>query len=114
VLVTEPAEGEPARPLAERMGTTVRADDPQLDARWTSWMSPGDREFCTLLARQDGDRIVLDGQWSPGIGAGRFVWAFSDIEPDRFRWQGHVSSDGGETWRLVAEMIGVRRTTPDD
>jgi hypothetical protein len=75
------------------------------------WAGPLDGEFSTLFARQAGDRIVLDGQWSIG-GDGRcFRWSFSGITKDRFRWQGHSSQDGGQTWRLVEEMHARRQTS---
>lgn len=80
-----------------------------LIARWVAWAGPADREFSTLLARQDGDQVALDGQWSLGGNDGRrFRWSFSDLATDRFRWQGHHSSDGGQTWRVVEEMQAKR------
>lgn len=69
---------------------------------------PADREFSTLLGRQVDDRIVLDGQWTIGGDGHRFRWSFSEITADRFHWQGHSSTDGGQTWRLLEEMHARR------
>lgn len=113
VLLTESRGGESDRPIAERMGTSIRAYDPIIDAWWIAWMAPGDREFSTLLAREVGDEIVIEGQWSLGIdnagGDVRFVWSFAEITPESFRWRGRLSADGGKTWRLAEEMRARRR-----
>ena len=90
------------------IGSTLRVYDPGMDAWWVVWAGPADREFCTLVARQVDDRIVLEGQWSLGGDDRRFRWSFSDITPDRFHWQGHHSADDGQTWRLVEEMHARR------
>ena len=107
VLITRPA-GD----AAGQAGSTLRAYDPHTDAWWVVWVGPADREFSTLFARQVGDRIVLEGQWTVADGgrAGRaFEWSFSDIAEDRFHWQGRISRDGGQTWRLVEEMHARRQ-----
>lgn len=66
------------------IGSTLRVYDPGMGAPWVVWAGPVDREFSTLFVRQDGDRIVLDGQWGIGGGDGRrFQWSLSDITPDR-------------------------------
>jgi hypothetical protein len=113
VLVTESPPGGDGRPITERMGTSVRAYDPSLDAWWVAWLAPGDREFSTLLAREVGDGIVIEGQWSVGgrgtQGELRFVWSFAEITPESFRWRGRLSADGGKTWRLAEEMRASRR-----
>jgi hypothetical protein len=113
VLLTESPSGEEGRPIADRMGTSIRAYDPILEAWWIAWMAPGDREFSTLLAREDSDGIVIEGQWSVGGGNTqgdlRFVWSFAEITPESFRWRGRLSADGGKTWRLAEEMRARRR-----
>ncbi len=103
-----------ARPSGVGIGSTLRVYDPGRDVWFVSWMGPSDGEFSTLFARQDGDRIVLDGQWTAGRQwAGddgrRFEWSFSAITDETFLWQGRISSDGGSTWRLAEEMHARRR-----
>ena len=86
-------------------GSTLRVYDPDLDAWWICWMGPEDREFSTLLARDEGDRIVLEGQWTLGRSHRRWRWAFFNIEPSRFRWECRDDTDG----RVVQEISARRR-----
>jgi hypothetical protein len=44
----------------EQDGTTLRCWDAQLGAWRVVFMSPGDREFVTLVGRPEGDRIVQE------------------------------------------------------
>jgi hypothetical protein len=114
VLIAKPAspdQDDPAGPQGG-IGSTLRVYDPRMDAWWVVWAGPVDGEFSTLLARPDGDRIVLEGQWSIGGDGQRFRWSFSKITSDRFEWQAHLSSDGGQTWRLVEQMHARRRADP--
>jgi hypothetical protein len=118
VLIAKPAAPDQDTPagLQGGMGSTLRVYDPRMDAWWVVWAGPVDGEFSTLFARPDGDRIVLEGQWSIGIGTEdkRFRWSFSNITSDRFEWQAHLSSDGGQSWRLVEQMYARRRASPHD
>lgn len=92
-------------------GSTVRTFDPSRGLWWIVWQDPLAGEFAVLLAREEGDRIVLDGQWwvgqAPG-SKGRFRWTFSEIRPDSFHWEAHLSADDGATWQL-RETIEARR-----
>jgi hypothetical protein len=36
-------------------------------------------------------------------------WVFTELTADSFRWLGHISDDGGATWRLEQEMLARRR-----
>jgi hypothetical protein len=110
VLIAKPTDDqETAEGPQGGIGSTLRVYDPRMDAWWVAYAGPVDREFATLLARQVDDRIVLEGQWSLGGDGRRFRWSFSDIANDRFHWQDHHSSDGGQTWRLVEEMHARRQ-----
>lgn len=110
VLISRPREDEDARgTLRGGAGSTLRVYDPEMDAWWIVWAGPLDREFSTLFARESGDRIVLDGQWSLAPDRWRFEWSFSAITDTTFRWEGRISEDDGRSWRLVEEMHAHRR-----
>jgi hypothetical protein len=104
VLITRSLDGE-----VVGYGSTIRSLDAQRGVWWVVWQDPLAGEFSVLLARADGDRILLDGQWTIADDGREFRWAFSDITADSFRWQAHISEDGGTTWRLVEEMRALRR-----
>jgi hypothetical protein len=104
VLITRSLDGE-----VVGYGSTIRSLDAQRGVWWVVWQDPLAGEFSVLLARADGDRIVLDGQWTIADDGREFRWAFSDITADSFRWQAHISEDGGTSWRLVEEMQALRR-----
>jgi hypothetical protein len=87
-------------------GTTIRAYDRAIDAWRIHWFAPGYASFCTLIGRADGDRIMQEGEQADGRP---IRWSFSEITPDRFTWQGHISDDGGAGWRLEQEMRARRR-----
>lgn len=87
-------------------GTTLRCYDAALDAWHVTWMAPGGGQFATLIGRQSGERIVLEGTGEdPGLVA---RWTFSDITPTTFTWRGEVSFDQGKTWALEQEMHAKR------
>ncbi len=116
VLLYWPAgQSADTRAPGTNIGSSLRAYDKKRDAWWIAWEGPADGEFSTLLGRQVGDRIVIDGQWAIG-GSGsdgrtdlRFEWSFSEITDTSFRWEGRSSSDAGVTWRLNNVMLGKRR-----
>jgi hypothetical protein len=91
----------------ERDGTTLRCWDPDLGAWRVTFMSPGDRQFVTLVGRADGDRIVQD-LTDPIADAPAGRWTFSDITHTSFLWQAETSSDGGRTWTVTHEMKASR------
>ncbi len=117
VLITRTSAGEEGSSHAgrEAIGSTLRTYDPRTDTWWVVWACQADAEFSTLIARADGDRIVLEGQWTVGSqwrgshGDVRFRWIFSRIAEDSFHWYGEVSEDSGQTWRLAEEMHARRR-----
>ena len=92
---------------ADQRGTTLRAYD-ERDGTWhVSWYCPAQAQFVHLVARRDGDGILIEGATTDG--ASRERWSFDRIEPDAFRWQGRTSEDGGATWRLQQEMHATRQ-----
>lgn len=104
VLITRSLDGQ-----VVGYGSTIRSLDAEKGVWWVVWQDPLAGEFSVLLARADGDRIVLDGQWTIADDGREFRWTFSDITADSFRWQAHISEDGRTTWRLVEEMRALRR-----
>lgn len=90
-------------------GSTVRSLDPNEDRWWVVWQDPLAGEFAVLLARADGDRIVMNGQWSIADDGRDFRWTFSEMTETSFLWRNEVSSDGGETWRTAEEFRARRR-----
>jgi hypothetical protein len=107
VLITRRPDGE-----LIGYGTTVRTYDPRRGVWWIVWQDPLPGEFSVLLARPEGDRVVLEGQWTIGASGPRFRWTFSEVSDKRFRWECHVSRDDGTTWLLVEEMEATRRDAP--
>lgn len=99
---------DPADALRMRAfhGTTVRFYDPAIGAWRSTWLDPLNgrvRRFIGRLA-PCGD-IVLEGLDDDP----RERWSFREISPDRFRWVGEASSDGGRTWVVTDEMRARRR-----
>jgi hypothetical protein len=91
----------------DRRGTTLRAYDDRIDAWHVTWVGPVWHEFVNLVARAEGDRIVLEGTGTDPAELKR--WSFNEIKDDSFLWRGEVSLDGGETWTLEQEMRARRR-----
>ena len=103
VLVTRTPEGE-----VVGFGSTIRSFDPDRGLWWVVWQDPLANEFSVLLARVEGDRIVLDRQWGFDDGHDH-QWVFSQITTDAFRWEGLVSEDGGGSWRVAERFLARRR-----
>ncbi|MGZ4358461.1 MAG: hypothetical protein ACXVYM_01525 [Gaiellaceae bacterium] len=89
-------------------GTTIRLYDPRIDAWRVFWIGSVSGSCVSLIARQDGDAIVLEG---PARDGGLHRWTFSEIGDDSFRWRGYRSGDERRTWPLEEEML-VRRRRP--
>jgi hypothetical protein len=86
-------------------GTTIRFYDPHLDAWQSTWLDPVNGRVRRFLGRPVAGLIVLEGL----DDAPRERWSFRDITPDRFRWRGERSDDGGRTWTVDEEMEARRR-----
>lgn len=85
-------------------GMSLRFYDDGIGAWRSTWIGPGARIVRPFLARDLGDRIVLDGRFD---GAD-VRWSFSDITGSTFRWHNEESTDGGATWRLVQHFAARR------
>jgi hypothetical protein len=102
VLITRTADGG-----LIGYGTTVRTFDDRDGTWWIVWQDPRAHEFAVLYARPVGDRIELDGQWP--VGKARFRWVFSSITPSSFHWEGLLSEDDGQSWRVAETIDAIRR-----
>jgi hypothetical protein len=107
VLISPPRDRrEPGQPSRE-CGTTIRAYDPKIDAWRITFVAPVYGATVNLIAREHGDEIWLEGR-APDDRLYR--WTFSDITPERVRWQGFISSDEGLTWTREEEILLFRRS----
>lgn len=80
-------------------GTTIRI--PRGDGSWdVVWITPVRRAVRQLVAKAEGERIVITGV----NGARHLRWSFNDVSPDAFVWRGEHSNDGGASFLLVEEM----------
>jgi hypothetical protein len=90
---------------ADEYGTTIRLYDPQSGTWHMSWYPSVSRNVVHLVARRDGEGILIEGTEDDGT---LDRWTFTDIAPDSFTWSGYESKDGGATWPLV-ELMRCRR-----
>lgn len=87
-------------------GATLRIYDPNAKLWRVTWSDPLSQLSIQLEGRRQGRDIV-----QLGLRNGRPIrWIFSEIESERFRWQGHSLKDDGATWALEVD-IKFRRTT---
>jgi hypothetical protein len=89
-------------------GTTLRIYDASSDTWRITWFAPMHGGELSLVARADGDEIVLDSVEREPLA---FRWVFSEIAPEAFVWRGSGSDDNGATWLLLQEMQARRRLT---
>ena len=92
-----------------RIGTTLRYYDPKLDAWRMVWLGATSGAFLNLMARRDGEGILVEGHDMDGS---LLRWRFAEITPESFRWTGQISKEQRH-WRVEQEMIGRRRTVID-
>lgn len=91
---------------ASEYGTTVRLFDPTAGTWQVSWFPSVSRNVIHLVARPDGEGIVLEGTEADGT---LDRWTFTEIAPDSFTWTGYESKDQGATWPMVERMLARRR-----
>lgn len=99
------APGPDGYPVRET-GSTMRLFDPATGTWHVVWFSPAGR-VAALVGRpgEQGD-IVQEGARPDGRP---IRWVFTELTAESFRWLGHISDDGGDTWRLEQEMLARRR-----
>ena len=107
VLISPPIEEQRRTGAAvNEYGSSFRLYDPRTDSWRVTWFPPVGGVVVDLVARQNGEGIVLEGSEPDGT---LDRWAFSDITPGTFTWTGHESNDEGRTWPLVERMLARRR-----
>lgn len=105
-----PVRGEDAVSWHEpgnRYSTTIRTYDPKMDAWHIVWINPPGGYIIRQIGRSAGDEIVQMGEADSNGHKSR--WVYRDITPDSFRWCNEKTADGGNTWKLVQEMIARRK-----
>jgi hypothetical protein len=107
VLLGPPLEerrrsGEPA----DEYGTTVRLYDPASRTWHVTWFPSVSLNVVHLVARPDGDGIVLDGTEADGT---LDRWEFHDVTQGSFTWVGFESNDAGASWPMIERMLVRRR-----
>lgn len=92
-----PSDGKTVDPV---VGTSIRFLD-LTSGEWTViWVLPQAGVITIVKGGVCGDRIVLRGE---GDDRSLRRWSFNDIRPDSFIWRGERSTDGGATWKHLAE-----------
>lgn len=87
-------------------GTTIRMYVSAIDAWCVHWFGPQSGSVCTLVGREDDDKITQEGHQQDGRP---IRWSFVDITSTSFGWRNEVSDDDGKTWRLMQQMRAQRR-----
>ena len=102
-----PSRAERVKPGAPKgeWGITVRYYDPSIDAWHIAFVGPVYNNVNVLTARKAGEEIRLEGK-DADDSLNR--WIFSEITPRSFHWRGFKSTDHGQSWTLLEEML-VRR-----
>jgi hypothetical protein len=108
IAYPDPADPSRTAPGQRRIGTTVRRFNPA-SGDWTSvWLAASSADVGVFRARAHGGEIWLEMSEDNTL----VRWRFTEIGPDRFRWLGETSEDGGATWALGQEML-ARRQGPE-
>jgi hypothetical protein len=100
------APGPDGYPVRET-GSTFRLFDPVAAAWHVVWFSPAGRTAALTGRRGEHGDIVQEGVRPDGRA---IRWVFTELTEDSFRWLGHISDDGGRSWRLEQEMLARRRS----
>lgn len=85
-------------------GITTRTYHPAERAWRVAWNSAASPYALVLVARAEGDRVVLRGESADGLEE----WSFDDVTPEAFVWRSRVSPDGGASWYVDQEMVARR------
>jgi hypothetical protein len=101
VLIVPPRAGRTDGEASRSFGTSLRFFDSSIGAWRVVWADPVNNVLVTLVAREEGEEIVIEGTTEAGRSL-RWVW--SEIAERSAIWRGYSSEDDGATWRLGEEM----------
>jgi hypothetical protein len=87
-------------------GTTLRVYDPALDGWRITWIDPATNAHRQQIGRKQGADIVQEGTTETGVLS---RWSFSEMTASAFHWKAEVSTDKGQSWRLVVEVFARRK-----
>ena len=87
------------------VGTTIRVYDPGSGVWKSTWISVIRHTVQTFIAHQFREDVILEGITE---AAKPERWIFSEIKQDSFTWHSEESSDDGESWTLMEEMVMKR------
>jgi hypothetical protein len=105
VWITPPIEQQRREGVPPReWGTMVRYYDPSADCWRLTWAGPGKGRQILLIAREEDDQIVLEGEEH----GHRIRWVFSEIRENSFLWESHEEQPDG-SWQRVQQMRACRR-----
>ena len=107
VIITPPIpERDPSKWLMGDYQLAVRFYQPEGDTWDITTISPPFNQVFRLVARQVGERIVLEGTRPDGRA---MRWSWNDITSTSVHWLGEVSPDGGRTWTVDERLTLTRR-----
>jgi hypothetical protein len=89
----------------DRFGTSIRTPLADGETWRVIWLNPVRHVEVHLIGRRVGDHIIQEGDQPDGS---RLRWTFDELDDHHFHWLGERSSDGGQTWRTIQEMVGRR------
>lgn len=101
--VRDPTSTAPGK---RSIGTSLRHYHPETDQWRVVWIGASSGNLCFLEGGRVGEEIRLERTEE---GSALLRWSFTDISDDQFHWTGHISTDGGATWRMEQEMYAKRR-----
>lgn len=86
-------------------GVTLRTYDAASGGWRAVWSQPGSGEYAVLTGREEGGRVVHEGEGrEPGS---RIRWSFAELGAESFLWTGERRAAGGN-WVLEQEIRGRR------
>ena len=102
IFTIHPSEAGKDRYIA----TILRHFDPKSGTWHATFIDPANDSVMRLTGVVEGeDRIVLR---SEPVNGNESRWSCNDIGADSFVWREEESHDGGQTWRLEAELRMTR------
>jgi hypothetical protein len=96
--------GRPAH--GDRYATTIRTYDRSLKAWRVTFINPAaDETSAQLIARRNGNDIMIDGQLANGTPV---RWQYNAITATSFQYRAKMMDPGSNSWHLYLELFGKR------